>query len=151
MNWAATQQPIFASSGVGTMISVDSNVIFSVVEPRDANHTEALSRLEASRRAEVLVISPVVYAELMASVTRGFIQTFLHRADIAILWAMPERVWEQAGIASGAYASIRRRGTLPRRIAADFLIAAHAKHHGLSVLTFDDVVFKAVFPEVRLV
>ncbi len=33
---------------------------------------------------------------------------------------------------------------------ADFLIAAHADHHNLEMLTFDDTVFKAVFSSVTL-
>ena len=39
----------------------------------------------------------------------------------------------------------------PRRIAADFLIAAYAEHHRAAVLTFDAAVYRAVFPAARLV
>lgn len=133
------------------MIGVDSNIVFSAIEPGDVNHTEALMRLRAAGRAEGLTVLPVVYTELMASTMCGFIQAFLYRAEIAVLWAMTESIWEQVGLAFGDYAKIRCGGQLPRRIAADFLIAAHAEHHGLSMLTFDDPVFKAVFPKVRLV
>lgn len=133
------------------MISIDSNIVFSAIEPRDVNHGAALARLEVAARRDSLVISPVVYTELMASVMRNFIGVFLQRAEIATLWAMPESVWARAGTAFGDYASLRRDGNLPRRIAADFLIAAHAEHHKLSVLTFDDVVFKGAFPTVQLV
>ena len=133
------------------MISVDSNLIFSAIEPRDVNHAEALERLGAAGQKSTLFICPVVYAELMASTVRDFIQIFLQRADIATLWAMPESVWNRAGTAFGDYASLRRGGVLPRRIVADFLIAAHAEHHGLSGLTFDDKVFASVFPNVQLV
>lgn len=133
------------------MISVDSNIIFSAIEPSDVNHVEALLRLGAAGRAEVLTISPVVYTELMASTMRSFIRAFLYRAEVAVLWAMAESVWERAGVAFGEYATLRRGRQLPRRIAADFLIAAHAEHHGLGMLTFDDAVFKAVFPKVRLI
>ena len=87
----------------------------------------------------------------MASAVRDFIRVFLQRAEIATLWAMPESVWKRAGTAFGDYAALRRGGSLPRRIVADFLIAAHAEHHELSVLTFDNTVFANVFPNVQLV
>jgi len=45
----------------------------------------------------------------------------------------------------------RRKGGLPRRTLADFLIAAHAEYHGLGVMSFDDTVFTAVFPGLRLI
>ena len=133
------------------MISVDSNLIFSAIEPGDVNHAAALQRLGTAGQEDTLVICPVVYAELMASAVRDFIRVFLQRAEIATLWAMHESVWKRAGTAFGDYASLRRSGSLPRRIVADFLIAAHAEHHELSVLTFDNTVFAGVFPDVQLV
>lgn len=133
------------------MISVDSNLIFSAIEPGDVNHAAALQRLGTAGQEDTLVIYPVVYAELMASTVRDFIRVFLQRAEITTLWAMPESVWKRAGTAFGDYAGLRRGGSLPRRIVADFLITAHAEHHKLSVLTFDDTVFASVFPNVQLV
>jgi hypothetical protein len=44
-----------------------------------------------------------------------------------------------------------RGGSLPRRLVADFVIAAHAEEHGLGVMSFDDTVYKAVFPGLRLI
>jgi predicted nucleic acid-binding protein len=95
------------------MTSVDSNVIFSVVEPRDSNHSSALALLEAGRQMDALVIAPVVYAELMASDMRGFIQAFLERSAIPVLWLLPPEVWERAGIAFGEYTRARRGRRLP--------------------------------------
>lgn len=76
---------------------------------------------------------------------------FLERAAVDVLWEMPDVVWERAGRAMGEYARMRRSGALPRRVVADFLIGAHAEHHGLVLATFDRVVCEAVFGGVRLI
>ncbi len=68
-----------------------------------------------------------------------------------MLWDMPPEVWERAGVAFGSYARERRKGQLPRRLVADFLIGAHAEYHKLALLTFGDTVFRAAFPEVGLI
>jgi predicted nucleic acid-binding protein len=57
-------------------------------------------------------------------------------------------VGELAGTSFGDYARQRRSGKLPRRLIADFLVAAHAAHHGLRVLTFDRTVYDAMFPHL---
>jgi predicted nucleic acid-binding protein len=130
------------------MISLDTNVIFSVLNPHDTNHSAARTLLTSTER---LVISPVVYSELSASPDFSGIQVFLEKAQIEVLWEMPEDIWIGAGVALGQYASLRRSGKLPRRIAADFLIGAHAKYYGLSLISFDNTVYKAVFPDLKLV
>lgn len=127
------------------MVSVDTNVIISALSLKDTNH-EAARRLLSKYSAEPFVISPVVYAELMASPGREGIRAFLDRADIPILQEMPLSVWEQAGTAFALYAVQRRNGRLPRRIIADFVIAAHAVYHNLKMLTFDTTVYETVFP-----
>lgn len=132
------------------MISVDTNIIFAALNRYDVNHDKAREHLRHWGTAEVLIISPVVFAELAASPDWLGIQAFLERADIRTLWGTPASVWERAGAAFGEYARLRRQGSLPRRIVADFVIAAHAEHHELGVLSFDDTVYKAVFPNLRL-
>jgi predicted nucleic acid-binding protein len=133
------------------MISLDTNVVFSALNPADAHHARARRLLSEHGAAEALTLSPVVYTELMASPDAPGIRLFLEKAQIATLWEMPEAVWEGAGRAFGQYAQMRRVGVLPRRIAADFLIAAHAHFHGLGVMSFDDTVYATVFPGLRLI
>ena len=132
------------------MVSVDTNIIFSALNRKDINHQRAREHLVNVGASDVLTVSPVVYAELMASPDREGIHAFLERADIRVLWETPQSVWERSGLAFGTYAAQRRGGSLPRRIVADFVIAAHAEHHKLSVLTFDETVYKAVFPALRV-
>ena len=131
------------------MISLDTNLIQSALLPSDTNHVRALTALNTHSR-QAFCISPVVRTELRASGSWAGISAWLTAQKVNVVWAMPDRVWDAAGAAFGQYALQRRKGHVPRRIVADFLIAAHAEHHGLEVLTFDDTVFKAVFPQVVL-
>jgi hypothetical protein len=124
--------------------------VFSLVNTKDSNHSKA-SQIVAAQ-PDPLFISPPVFAEVRASDDwLNRIQPFLGEAGIRVAWAMPESVWDRAGLGVGQYARLRKGGQLPRRILADFLIAAHAEHHQLAVLTFDDTIYKAVFPQVRLI
>lgn len=131
------------------MISLDTNVILSALNPRDSNHHKAQALLD-QHSLQAFCICPVVHTELRASVVWSALRAWLKLQGVTVIWEMPEVIWDNAGIAYGEYAVQRRSGVLPRRLVADFLIAAHAAHHGLEVLTFDDTVFKAVFQDVAL-
>ncbi len=132
------------------MISLDTNVVLAAFDPEDALHEAALAILDRLA-AEAVVICPVVYSELAASRSWEGLQAFLQRAGVEVLWEMPPSVWERAGKALGLYAQARRSGRLPRRVAADFLVGAHAEHHGLKLATLDPVVYRSVFQSVPLV
>ena len=131
------------------MISLDTNLIQSALSRTDTNHARALAALN-TYSSQAFCISPVVRSELRASGSWVGISAWLAAQKVSVVWAMPDTVWDAAGRAFGQYAIQRRNGVVPRRIVADFLIAAHAQHHGLEVLTFDDTVFKAVFGQVVL-
>jgi predicted nucleic acid-binding protein len=132
------------------MTSLDTNIILATFDPQDASH-EAASALLERLASDVLVLCPVVCAELAASRIWHGLRAFLDRAGVDVLWEMPPPVWERAGMAMGEYSRARRDGLLPRRIAADFLVGAHAEHHGLAIATLDPVVFRAVFGTVPLI
>jgi predicted nucleic acid-binding protein len=131
------------------MISLDTNFIQSFLNPNDVNHDRALHAL-LLYRTQALCICPPVRTELRASRFWNATKLWLEHQEVSTLWEMPESVWDNAGIAFGNYATLRRAGKIPRRIVADFLIAAHAEHHQLEVLTFDDTVFTSVFPKIKL-
>jgi predicted nucleic acid-binding protein len=78
------------------------------------------------------------------------IDAWVSLQGVSVLWEMPEAAWDSAGEAFGKYSKLRKTGTWSRRLVADFLVAAHAQLHALEMLTFDDTVFKAVFPSVAL-
>ncbi|WP_293912310.1 PIN domain-containing protein [Deinococcus sp.] len=132
-----------------TLISLDTNIIFSTLNLGDANHAVARALVGQMGATELMILSPPVFTELCASKTWLQIEGWLNLSGIEVIWEMPPAVWERAGQTFRAYADQRRNRVLPRRIAADFLIAAHAEHHGASLLTFDDTVYQAVFPDVK--
>ncbi len=135
-------------AGTTSMTSVDSNVIFAAVAQRETHHPVAVQWLRDVAADGPVFVSPVVYAELMASTRPEAFRDFLALARISVAWTMPSEVWALAGRTFGDYARQRRSGNLPRRLIADFLIAAHAAHHGLRVLTFDRTVYDAMFPDL---
>ena len=132
------------------MTSLDTNVVLAAFDPDDASHEAALAMLDRLG-TEALAICPVVYSELAASRSWDGLRAFLDRAGVEVVWDMPPPLWERAGIAMGAYARARRGGLLPRRVAADFLIGAHAEHHGLALATLDPAVYRTAFETVPLV
>lgn len=131
------------------MISLDTNIIQSALEKTDVNHARARQAFE-NHDSQAFCICPIVRAELHAS--RGWfkIEQWLETQEVSVIWGIPNSIWDAAGVAFGKYAVLRRGGQTSRRIVADFLIAAHAEHHELEMLTFDDTVFKSVFPQVTL-
>ncbi|GEM88446.1 type II toxin-antitoxin system VapC family toxin [Meiothermus granaticius] len=133
------------------MTSLDTSVLLTALDSSDPQQARAQQAILKAAASSPLLICPPVYAELRASAYwESQIEPFLSATGIRTAWEMPEPVWARAGQALGQYARLRRGGQLPRRILADFLIAAHAEHHRLAVLTFDTTVLKAVFPEVVL-
>ena len=131
------------------MISLDTNMLLSYLNPADANHDPALSALKRYA-AQGYVICPPVYSELRAGRYWRVIEGWLTDSATPILWPMPPEVWDLAGERSAQYTAQRRSGQAPRRVLADFLIGAHAEFHGLDLLSFDQTVYGSVFPDVTL-
>jgi predicted nucleic acid-binding protein len=131
------------------VISMDTNFVQSALDRKDSNHLRAQQALK-NHANDAFCICPIVRAELHASTSWISIEQWLIAQEVSVLWDIPNSVWDAAGVAFGKYAVSRRGGQVQRRIVADFLIAAHAEHHELEMLTFDDTVFKNVFPKVTL-
>ncbi|WP_038057586.1 type II toxin-antitoxin system VapC family toxin [Thermus amyloliquefaciens] len=132
------------------MTSLDTNVILAALDPKDALHAEAVGLLETCA-FHALFLSPPVYAELRAGEGWPLLEAFLQAFAIRLRPEMPLQVWTLAGERFGLYARKRREGGLPRRILADFLIGAHAVHHGLRLATFDPAPYRTAFPELEVV
>ena len=79
------------------------------------------------------------------------IDAFLNRTGVAVDWKIEERIWREAARANNEYVARKRKNfKLPRRIAADFVIGAHASVRGYSLLTFDRRTFRSAFPNLVL-
>jgi predicted nucleic acid-binding protein len=133
---------------------VDSNVIVALWDRDDDLNAAAQLALDAAINRGRLIVPAPVFAELMALPVRteGFLDGFFQDTDVVVDWVLGERVWRVAGRAFQSYADRRRkqRGPEPRRILADFLIGAYAASNGLPLLTLDEGLYRAGFPELKL-
>lgn len=135
------------------MTAIDSNVLIGLWNPDDSLNLEARQALDAAMEQGPLVIAAPVFVELRAMPGRDerSIDAFLARTGVTVDWKMDERIWREAARANNEYVARRRKNfKLPRRIAADFIIGAHAAVRGYSLLTFDRRTFRSVFPALTL-
>jgi predicted nucleic acid-binding protein len=135
--------------------AVDTNVV-SAVWSREPLATRAAARLGAAHQEGGLVISAVVYAELLAhpNATPAFVDGFLTATNIVIDFSLDESVWRDIGRRFAAYAERRRRrrssGGTPKRLLVDFLIGAHALLRADRLLTLDGGRYSQDFPNLVL-
>ena len=134
--------------------ALDTNVIAALWDASDALHISARKALDAVWSREQLVISGVVYAELVGAPerTEAFVDQFCEETGIAVEWELAEKIWRSAGKAFQEYAARRKKqsGGEPRRILADFLIGAHAVVNGYKLLTLDARLYRAAFPQLKV-
>ncbi len=135
--------------------AIDSNVLIALWNEDDTLNAVARSALDTALARGSLTIAAPVFAELVAapSRTEAFVDSFCRDTGITVDWDLNESVWRAAGRAFQQYARRRRkrRDFGPRRLLADFLIGAHALHHGFRFLTLDDRLYRAVFPRLVVV
>src|ERR1035441_6747689 len=102
--------------------AIDTNV-FSAIWSWEPSAERASVQLGKARMEGSLVISPFVFAELLAypRATEAFVNRFMDATGVVIDYKMEERLWTEAGLRYARYASRRRKATGegPRRILAD--------------------------------
>jgi predicted nucleic acid-binding protein len=134
--------------------AVDTN-IFSVLWSGLAESDTLGKRLEESRRLGSLVVSPVVYAELLANprMNEAKINHFLRETEVIVAFDMTETAWVEAGRRYAFYAERRRMsgGGAPKRLLADFVIGAHALVQADRLMTLDRGRYQTDFPELKLI
>ncbi len=134
--------------------AIDSNILVALWNEDDALNTLARKALDAALGRGSLVIAAPVFAELLASPSRGeaFLDAFFRDTGMSVDWELGETIWRTAGRAFQRYVMRRakQRGSGPRRILADFLIGAHALQNGFRLLTLDDRLYAAAFPRLAL-
>lgn len=135
--------------------AVDTNVFVGSWDADDALNSRAVSALNVALERGCIVVSGAVYAELVGLPGRSekFLDKFFLDTGVIVDWKMDESIWRSAGKAFAGYAARRQkqRSGPPRGILADFLIGAHALENGYTFLTFDDRLFRAAFPKLRLI
>ncbi len=133
--------------------SLDTNILSALWsnEPEAAN---VARRLAEAKQSGALLISGVVYTELLAypKATELFVNNFIEHTGIRLDLQFQETVWIEAGRRFARYANRRRktRGEGPKRLLADFLVGAHALLQADRLMTLDPRRYKQDFPELRL-
>jgi predicted nucleic acid-binding protein len=127
---------------------VDSNVLIDILSEDDEWFDWSSSMLEAVAHRGVVVINPIVYAEVSLAFKR------IEELDEALPRAYYQRVdlpWEAAFLAGHAFLKYRRAGGTRRSPLPDFYIGAHAAIAGLTLLTRDARRYRSYFPTIRIV
>jgi predicted nucleic acid-binding protein len=133
--------------------AIDSNILISLWDEEDALNLEAKHALTmAAQRGEMVIAAPV-YVEIRTPADRDeeLVERFLRRTGISVDWVVEEKIWREAAKASHEYGKRlgEKQSRLPRRIAGDFVIGAHAMIRGYSLLTLDRRTFRVSFPSLR--
>lgn len=130
------------------MILVDSCVLLDVLGGDPVWAAWSQGQLDAWSARGLLLINPVVYAELAP----GYSDPEALEAAIASAGLAYREVPKAALFLAGkAHQTYRRRGGGRPGVLADFLIGAHAAVLGVPLLTRDAQRFRSYFPGVRLV
>jgi len=127
---------------------VDSNVILDVLtEDREWGDWSA-AMLARVAGVGMLVINPIVYAEVSARFER------IEDLDEALPTSYYRRLplpFEAAFLAGQCFIKYRRRGGDRRSPMPDFYIGAHAALAGLRLLTRDGKRYRAYFPALDII
>jgi len=127
---------------------VDSNVILDILT-EDAEWLEwSSSALEERAERSVLVINPMVYAEVSIRFER--IEDLDHALpDTAFRRdALP---WEAAFLAGKCFLAYRQRGGVRQSPLPDFYIGAHAAVARMTLLTRDAARYRPYFPSLEVI
>jgi len=127
---------------------VDSNVILDILTEDDGWLDWSSTQLAESANSGMLVINPVIYAEVSARFER------IEELDDALPVNYYRRVplpFEAAFLAGQCFMKYKRRGGNRRSPMPDFYIGAHAALSGLTLLTRDARRYRDYFPTVRII
>jgi predicted nucleic acid-binding protein len=129
-------------------VLVDSSVLLDVVTRDSVWNEWSSTMLERIANESVLVINPLIYAEVSA----GF--DSIEAAEDGLPLDLVRRdnlPYEAAFLAGKAFLAYRRRGGERRSPLPDFYIGAHAAIAGFRLLTRDARRFRAYFPNLELI
>lgn len=131
-----------------TPVLVDSNVLLDVASDDAVWGDWSGSALERVADEAVLVINPLVYAE----VSVGF--PTIEEIEAALptdLYRREDLPYEAAFLAGKCFLQYRRSGGAKRSPLPDFYIGAHAAVAGYRLLTRDATRYRTYFPRLELI
>lgn len=127
---------------------VDSNVLLDVLTEDPEWMDWSGGQLEKRAERSVLVIDPIIYAEVSVGFDRiedleDALPSDMFRRD-----ALP---WEAGFLAGKCFLDYRRRGGQRTSTLPDFYIGAHAAIGGFALLTRDASRYRTYFPTLEIV
>jgi predicted nucleic acid-binding protein len=134
--------------------ALDTNIL-SLFWSGGSSTATITAQLSHARAEGALAVSAPVFVELSAIPTGNprRVETLLREMNITVDFDLGEDVWQLAATSFAAYAVRRRRsgGGLPKRLPADFVIAAHASLRANRLMTLDANRYGVDFPNLRLI
>jgi predicted nucleic acid-binding protein len=126
---------------------VDTNILLDIYTRDRLWEGRSAAAIASAADSDVLVINPIIYAELSVGILNiEELDEFLgadFRRD-----ALP---WEAAFVAGKAFLAYRRRGGSKTAPLPDLYIGAHAAVQGMSILTRDPNRYISYFPSVAII
>lgn len=129
-------------------VLVDSNVLLDILEEDSCWFSSSADRLAECAEHAVLLINPVIYAEVSVGFNR--IEELEEALPHAAFTRRP-LPWEAAFLAGKCFVRYRRAGGIRRSPLPDFFIGAHAAVEGLALLTRDATRYRSYFPQLELI
>ena len=129
-------------------VLVDSNVLLDVLTEDPEWYDWSADALRREADQSVLVINPIIYAEVSIRFARIEELDEALPDDVFRRDALP---WEAAFLAGKAFIGYRRRRGARRSPLPDFYIGAHAAIAGLALLTRDPARYRTYFSSLQLI
>ena len=129
-------------------VLIDSNVLLDIVTEDAAWAAWSSANLQRLADETVLVINPIVYAEV--SIGFAAIED-LEAALPADLYRREDVPYEAAFLAGKCFLQYRRGGGTKRSPLPDFYIGAHAAIAGYRLLTRDGTRYRTYFPSLDVI
>lgn len=130
------------------MLLVDTNVILDVIENDPEWAAWSQAQLDAASLKFMLIINPVIYAELSIAYQRiEELESMIRRAGFR-LDPIPR---EALFLAGRVFLKYRRQRGTKSGILPDFFIGAHAAVSGIPLLTRDMRRYLTYFPSLKLI
>jgi hypothetical protein len=127
---------------------VDSNVLLDILTEDPVWFAWSSSELAKQAEESVLVIDPIVYAEVSIRFER--IEDLEEALPISMFRRDP-LPWEAAFLAGKCFVDYRRRGGVRQSPLPDFYIGSHAAVAGMTLLTRDEARYRTYFPSLAIV
>lgn len=130
------------------MLLVDTNVILDVIENDPEWAAWSQAQLDAASLKFMLIINPIIYAELSIAYQRiEELESMIRRAGFRLAPIPREALF----LAGRVFLKYRRQRGTKSGVLPDFFIGAHAAVSGIPLLTRDVRRYLTYFPSLKLI